>query len=59
MRAWAETCRRTSFEVHLDVVQAGGQHTNHLFLHGERGVTKKNLLASFLTRWEEENQLSL
>lgn len=58
MRAWAESSR-TYFEVHLDVVQGGGQHTGHLLLHGERGITKKNLLASFLMRWEEENQLCL
>lgn len=36
----------------------GGQFTAHLLLNGKRGVMKKNLLACFLKRWEEENQLS-
>lgn len=50
--------KATSFEVHSDVVRGDGQHRAHLLLHGRRGVTKKNLLACFLKRWEEENWLS-
>lgn len=42
---------------HPDVVQGGGQRTAHLLLRGRRCVTKKNLLACFLKRWEGENRL--
>lgn len=35
----------------------GGQYTAPLLLNRKRGVMKKNLLAYFMKRWEEENQL--